>query len=198
MEKIKICYVIVNCKVTGPMNQTLNIIKYLNTDRFEVSLITLFKEEEDNTMLKEYKEIIKKCYCLDLTKFSSLIFGRNMLDKKLKEIKPDVIHALGMPPFRLSLKYKKAKHLVTLRNYAYEDYPSYYNKFIGPILAFCDINLIKKLNKKGEYFITCSKSLSIIYEKKEKIKLDFIRNGVDTSKFIAQDEKEIRKVKNKK
>lgn len=192
MKKIKICYVIVNCKVTGPMNQTLNIIKNLDSNIYDVSVITLFEEETNNTMLSKYKKIVKDCYCLHLTRTSSLIIGKFVLNKKLKEIQPDIIHALGMPPYRLSLIYKKAKHLVTLRNYAYEDYPSYYNEFIGPVLAWMDVHLIKKLYKKNEFFITCSNSLSKIYEEKENIKLEFIRNGVDTSRFPMKRENEIR------
>lgn len=192
MRKIKICYIIVNCKVTGPMNQTLNIIKNLDSNRYDVSVITLFDEETNNTMLKEYKKIVKDCYCLHLTRVSSLVIGKFSLNKKLKEIQPDIIHALGMPPYRLSLMYRKAKHLVTLRNYAYEDYPSYYNKFIGPVLAWMDVHLIKKLYKKNEFFITCSNSLSKIYEEKENIKLEFIRNGVDISRYPVKKENEIR------
>jgi len=191
MGKIKICYVIVNCKITGPMNQTLNIIKNLDSKKFEVSFITLFDEEENNSMIEEYKKVIKNHTCLNLNKIQSILYGKRILKKKLEKIKPDVIHALGMPPYRLSLAYKNAKHLVTLRNYMFEDYPSYYNKIIGPILAFLDMNLIKRLYKKGKTFVTCSRSLSAIYEEKENIKLQFIRNGVDTSKYIEKNYNEV-------
>ncbi|MBQ7410445.1 MAG: glycosyltransferase family 4 protein [Clostridia bacterium] len=185
MERIKICYVIVNCKITGPMNQTLNIIKNLNKDRYEVSFITLFDEEKNNSMIDLYLKECKNHYCLGLNRISSLVIGKKKLYEKLADIKPDVVHALGMPPYRLSLKYKDAKPLVTLRNYAYEDYPSYYNKLIGPILAYLDVSLIKKLHKKGNKFVTCSESLSNIYIEKEKLNLPYIRNGVDIEKYTT-------------
>lgn len=196
MKKIKICYVIVNCKITGPMNQTLNIIKNLSRDRYEISFITLFNEEENNSMIDLYKKECSKHYCLGLNRISSLIIGKKKLYEKLLDIKPDIVHALGMPPYRLSLKYKKAKPLVTLRNYAYEDYPSYYNKLIGPALAYLDINLIKKLHKKGNKFVTCSESLTNIYLEKEKLNIPYIRNGVDIEKYTTcsnEDKIELRK-----
>lgn len=193
MSKIKLCYVIVNCKVTGPMNQTLNIIKNLDKSKYNVSFVTLFSEEENNSMISEYNKVIKEHYCLNMSRISSLIYGKRKLKKVLEMINPDIIHALGMPPYRLSLKYKNAKHLVTMRNYPYDDYPSYYNKLIGPIMAFLDLHLIKKLYKKGEIFVTCSSSLSKIYEEKEKINLPFINNGVDIEKYqrAVNNEKEI-------
>lgn len=50
-----------------------------------------------------------------------------------------------MPPYRMTLGYKDAVHFVTLRNYCYEDYPDYYGKFMGTVMAFLDINLIKSV-----------------------------------------------------
>lgn len=181
--KIKICFVIVNCKITGPMNQTLNIIKYLDKNRFVVDMVTLFSEEEGNSMYEAYENECNHCYCLNLTKIQSILYGSQQLKRLFDEIKPDIIHGLGMPPYRLSLGYAKAKHTVTLRNYCYEDYPSYYNKLIGYPLAFLDINLIRKKIKKGNRFVTCSKSLSAIYREHEKMEIPFIRNGVDIDKY---------------
>ncbi len=98
-------------------------------------------------------------------------------------MKPDLVQGLGMPPYSLSLGYKKTIHLVTLRNYCHEDYPDKYGKLLGRILAFKDLRLIKKQVKNCKTFVTCSKSLSEIYQKKHGFDFAFIRNGVDTSKY---------------
>lgn len=181
--KIKIVYLIVNCKITGPMNQTLNIIKNLDQNNFTPILITLFPEEKDNSMLDKYKIYCNEQYCLNLNKFSSILFGKSKVTKILKQICPDIVHGLGMPPYRLSLNYKNTNHLVTLRNYCFDDYPSYYGKIIGIPLAYLDMFLIKKMSNKGNKIVTCSKSLTDIYEKRHGITFSFIRNGVDTSLF---------------
>ena len=183
MNTYKIVYLITNCKKTGPMNQTLNIIRNLDKDKFTPIIITIFPECENNSMIDSYKEICKEVYCLNMNKFSSILYGRKKLKVLLEEIKPDLIHSVGMPPYTMSLAYEKSKHLVTLRNYCYEDYPSKYGKVLGNVLAVKDMNLIKKQVKKGEIFVTCSKSLSNIYKKEHNFNFKFIRNGVDISKY---------------
>lgn len=187
MKKIKLCFLIVNCKITGPMNQTLNIIKNIDRKKFEICFVTLFDEEKENSMIDDYKKICNEHYCLHLNKIKSLIYGKYKLKKILKYLSPDIIHSLGMPAYRMSLIYKSAKKLVTLRNYPYDDYPSYYNKIIGPIMAFFDLKLIKNLYKKDKVFVTCSKNLSDIYKKRQNINFQYICNGVDIKKYYRVD-----------
>ena len=182
MKRIKLVYLITNCKIAGPINQTLNIIKNLDSNLYEIYLVTLFNEEINNSILNNYLSYCKKHYCLKLNKFTALLLGKYKLHQILKNLKPDLVHSVGMPAFRMSTHYKKTNHLVTLRNYPYDDYPSYYNKFIGTIMAFFDISLIKRRNKYKE-FVTCSSSLSEIYLKKHNLSIPFIRNGVDNEKF---------------
>ena len=91
MNTYKIVYLITNCKKTGPMNQTLNIIRNLDKDKFTPIIITIFPECENNSMIDSYKEICKEVYCLNMNKFSSILYGRKKLKVLLEEIKPDLI-----------------------------------------------------------------------------------------------------------
>lgn len=181
--KYKIVYFITNCKKTGPMNQTLNIIHNMDRTMFDPILVTLFKEDAGNSILAEYKKVCSACYCLNMNKYNSILLGKQKLSNLLKEIKPDLIHSVGMPPYTISLAYKDAIHFVTLRNYCYDDYPHKYGKILGRVLAFKDMNLIKKQIKRGETFVTCSESLSKIYKEKHGLNVEYIRNGVDISKY---------------
>ena len=185
--KYKIAYIITNCKNTGPMNQTLNIIKNLDRTQFEPIIITLFLEDLGNSVIQKFLDEVPEVYCLKMNKLQSIFKGKKRLKQLLKSVKPDFIHALGMPPYTMSLSYKNAIHLVTLRNYCYEDYPDKYGKFVGKILAMKDMHLIKKQIKNGEKFVTCSKSLSSIYKEKEKLDIQFIQNGVDVNNYKLTD-----------
>lgn len=187
MAKIKICYVIVNCKIAGPMNQTLNIIRNLDKKVFDAAFVTLFDEVAGNSMIESYKKECCFLGCLGLSKVNSLIIGSSKLKKVLEDYKPDIVHSVGMPAYRMALSYKKAKPLVTMRNYMYEDYPSHYNKVIGTPLAFLDMNLLNRQIKKGEHFVCCSKSLSDIYFEKQNLSLPYIRNGVEIQKYPLKD-----------
>lgn len=195
--KYKIVYVITNCKNSGPMNQTLNIIKNLDRKMFEPIVVTLFLEDLGNSVVQRYLDVVPEFHCLGMSKIESVLKGKKKLTELLEKIKPDIIQGLGMPPYTMSLGYKNAVHLVTLRNYCYQDYPDKYGKMLGKILAHKDMHLIKKQVKHKETFVTCSESLSKIYETKNKLKFDFIRNGVDVKKYTYANEKEKNEMKKK-
>lgn len=182
--KYKIAYIITNCKNSGPMNQTLNIIKNLNREMFEPIVITLFQEDLGNSVVQRYLDVVPEFYCLGMGKLYSIVEGKKKLIVLLNRIRPNVIHGLGMPPYTMSLGYTEAIHLVTLRNYCYQDYPDKYGKLLGTILAHKDIALIRKQVKKGETFVTCSQSLAEMYKKYENLKFNYIRNGVDVASYV--------------
>ena len=102
-----------------------------------------------------------------------------------------------MPPYRMTLGYKRAIHFVTLRNYCYEDYPDYYGKIPGTVMAFLDLNLIKKRMAAGEPFVTCSESLTKMYRSRQNMEIPYIRNGVDVSQYTKRNCDEIDDVRRK-
>ena len=186
-----------NCKKNGPIKQTLNIIRNMDREIFEPYLITVWPEELDNSMIDEYKNLGISVYSANVSKKKSIIFGKQAIKKILKEIKPDIVQGVGMPPYRMTLGYKDAVHFVTLRNYCYEDYPDYYGKFMGTVMAFLDINLIKKRMVMGEPFVTCSESLTKMYKNKQNMEIPFIRNGVDVSQYTKRNVNEVPEIRKK-
>ncbi len=185
--KYKIVYVITNCKNSGPMNQTLNIIKNLDRDMFEPIVVTLFQEDLGNSVVQRYLDVVPEFHCLGMSKVDSIIEGKKKLADLLGKIRPDLIQGLGMPPYTMSLGYTEAVHLVTLRNYCYQDYPDKYGKLLGNVLAHKDMHLIAQQIKKGETFITCSQSLTNIYRQNHNMEFGFIRNGVDIDQYQYAD-----------
>ena len=97
----------------------------------------------------------------------------------------------------MTLGYKSAIHFVTLRNYCYEDYPDYYGKIPGTVMAFLDLNLIKKRMAAGEPFVTCSESLTKMYRSRQNMEIPYIRNGVDVSQYTKRNCNEIDDVRKK-
>lgn len=197
MEKIRIAFVETNCKKNGPIKQTVNIIQHMDRDLFEPMLITVWPEDIENSMIEEYQKLDIPIHCCGLSKVQSIFLGAREINKILKQFKVDIVHSVGMPPYRMSLKYKDAIHFTTLRNYCYEDYPDHYAKGIGTILAFADMQLIKSRLKMGEPFVTCSESLTKIYREKEGLEFSFIRNGVDVSKYTKRNIDEVEVLRTK-
>ena len=46
--KINVCYIISSLSNEGPTNVLYNIIKYMDFDRFRVSLVTMIPEKENS------------------------------------------------------------------------------------------------------------------------------------------------------
>ena len=186
MSKIKVTFVETNCKKNGPIKQTLNIIRNMDKKFFEPSLVTVWPEENDNSMIVEYKQLGIPVLSANISKKESILFGQHAVCHILEQLQPDIVQGVGMPPYRMTLSYKKAIHFVTLRNYCYEDYPDYYGKIPGTIMAFLDLNLIKKRMAAGEPFVTCSESLTKMYRSRQNIEIPYIRNGVDVSQYTKR------------
>ncbi len=190
-NKIKIVYLMTACKRKGPIEQTLNIIKNLDTEKFYPILITIY-EEDKNSRLNEYIPFVNEHYYINTSKKSILLRKTKPLDNLLMEIKPDIVHTLGLFPDLYVSNLNKYSQITTLRNYVYEDYPKKFGKFKGLVMAKLHLKAIKNITK----VLTCSKSLSKIYQKKLHLNFEYIQNGVDITKYnvITKERKyEIRK-----
>ena len=197
MSKIKVTFVETNCKKNGPIKQTLNIIRNMDKEVFEPSLVTVWPEDADNSMIDEYKKLDIPVLSANMSKKKSVLFGKKAVGQLLEQLQPDIVQGVGMPPYRMTLGYKRAIHFVTLRNYCYEDYPDYYGKIPGTVMAFLDLNLIKKRMAAGEPFVTCSESLTKMYRSRQNMEIPYIRNGVDVSQYTKRNCDEIDDVRRK-
>lgn len=197
MRKIKVTFVETNCKKNGPIKQTLNIIRNMDKETFEPSLVTVWPEDADNSMIDEYKKLGISVLSANISKRKSVFFGKKAVGQLLEQLQPDIVQGVGMPPYRMTLGYKKAIHIVTLRNYCYEDYPDYYGKIPGTVMAFLDLNLIRKRMAAGEPFVTCSESLTKMYKNRQNMEIPYIRNGVDVSQYTKRNREEIDDIRRK-
>lgn len=193
-NKKRIIYVMTSCRKTGPTQQTLNIIKNLDQTLFEPILITLY-EEGTSSKLSEYLPYIAEHYFVNLSKRNILLNKYQGLEKLLLELKPDIIHTVGVFPDYVISRIKTFKHVFTLRNYVYDDYLALFGKIKGMILARMQLYAVKHTEK----VVACSQSLSEIYKQKLKLNFDFIRNGIDTHQFFpatVEEKKRIREFLN--
>lgn len=179
-KKIRIVYLMTSCKKLGPTQQTLNIIKNLDQDVFEPILITINDEEADSRMA-DYLPYVTAHYLVKTGKKEIVLGQDGALRKKLEDLKPDIIHTVGVFPDYAVSQIGKYKQIHTLRNYIYDDYPAKFGKVKGTILAKLQLSAMKKSSKA----IACSESLTKIYQEKLGLEYDFIRNGVDVDQYTA-------------
>jgi glycosyltransferase involved in cell wall biosynthesis len=105
------------------------------------------------------------------------------LKKKLNEIKPNIIHSLGVFPDYAICRMKNFNQVMTLRNFVWDDYPKRVGVVNGTIASIMQLYAAKKVTKT----VVCSKSLSEIYSKKLKLNFDYVQNGVDIEKYAPCD-----------
>ena len=191
-KRTRIVYLMTSCKKCGPTQQTLNIIKHLDPERFEPILITMYDELADSRMA-DYLPYVAAHYLVKTGKKSILLGQDDKLRAKLAELQPDIIHTVGVFPDYAVSQIAKYKQIHTLRNYMYDDYPAKFGKLKGGILARLQISAMKKSDKT----VTCSQSLSQIYEKKMHLSYDFIRNGVDVEQYTIPTGEEKKKMREK-
>lgn len=175
---MRIVFLMTSCKKSGPVQQMLNIIKYLNRKEFEPHLVTLYPEDKESSQLDKYLPYVTHHF-VPTGKINMLLGSDNTLWDVLNKIQPDVIHSLGVfPDFAVS-RMKRWNHIITLRNYIFDDYPAKFGKLQGGILARLHLYAMKHTSKT----VACSESLSKIYKERLGLDYGFIRNGVDVEQY---------------
>lgn len=177
--KTKIVYLMTSCRKSGPTEQTLNIIKNLDREKFEPVLVTIYEEELD-TRINDYLPYVSGHHTILMGKKKIIAKKNGKMIDFLKELKPDIIHSVGVFPNYLISSIGFNNHIFTLRNFAYEDYPAKFGKARGMFLAKLQISAINNTNT----VVSCSKSLQEMYSEKLGIKTECIQNGVDTNKYL--------------
>ncbi|WP_179632143.1 glycosyltransferase family 4 protein [Clostridium peptidivorans] len=183
MQQYKILYIISSLKRCGPVNQLYGIIKYLDRNRFEPIILTLFKESDDSRAT-DFHALDVKTYCLNVNRKNSFYKSKELIKGSVEKINPDLIHSHGFRPDLYTYKYlNKYKHCNTIHNYPYEDYVMTYGKILGRAMAYKHIAMFSKMN----YPIACSYTISNKLKKDLDKEIYTIQNGIDEEKFSLVD-----------
>ncbi len=187
-----ICYFVSSLVRTGPTNQLSYIIKYLDRDKYNPIIITLF-EESNKTLVDYFINVLKvEVICLRSNKKNALISAKKELEKLLDERKIDTIQTQGLLADYISFKQIRGSYekISTIRNFPLDDYKNIFGKTLGNILAKKHINLIRN---NRDSFVACSQTIRDTFKEQKNIELRFIQNGVDIEKFKpSKDKKNIR------
>lgn len=178
--KYKVVYLMTRLRKSGPVGQTLDLIRKLDRTLFKPVVVTLYKENVSDSMLNQYYHAGAEIHCMNLGRIKSIVDGGHKVAEYLAAINPDIIHSVGMPLYRMAIHYNKCPNFTTIHNYVFDDYPVKYGAVLGMVMAKRDLKLI---GQNSDHMVTCSKSLSTMYKGKNSITVDYIRNGVDCSRF---------------
>ena len=193
-EKKNVVILMTACKKKGPTEQMLNLITYMDRNIFNPILITIYDEPSDGTsQLQKYLDLGIEHIHIPLSKADVLLGKTAKLKKKLDEINPAIIHAVGTFPGYAVNAMKRSGYVFTLRNFVYEDNIAKYGKLPGTLMAKLDLAILKNAAQVW----TCSESLAKKYKKELNLDFPFIRNGVNVSRFIRPTEEEKKEMRSK-
>lgn len=193
-RNINLAFLVTACKKSGPIEQMLNILTYLDGEKFNPVLITLYEEPTDGTsQLQRYLDLGVKHIHVPLSKFDILIGHTKALKNKLDSLHVDIVHALGVfPDYALSMM-KYQGHVTTLRNFVYEDYPVKFGKVLGNVIAKMHLYAIKRTEQTW----VCSASLKRKYKEELGLQYPYIQNGVNVSAFVKPTENQKNEMRKK-
>lgn len=157
---MKITYILSTLKSSGPVNQLFNVIKpMLESNDFEISIITLSQECDKDSKFNDFKAIGVNIYCLNMSRLKGAFFLKSSIKQLITEISPDIVHSQGIRADMIMASIHSREfesHWVsTAHNFPYEDYIPKYGQFKGTLMAKSHIASLRKCNN----LISCSKSL---------------------------------------
>lgn len=169
--KKKILYMINSLKNGGPVNMLYMMVKYIDTDKFDVTLLALNPSPDTNS--REFP--VSKCNVIVL-KEEGIAQTIKAAQKVVDILIPDIIHSHGGMADVVNSKIK-GKHVTfsTVHCDPYEDFCMKKGKILGTLKASVFIHTMMKINNP----IACSETVSRKIKRRKGISIDFVRNGID-------------------
>ncbi len=163
--KIKVAYVISTFRKCAPTNQLLNILRHIDYNQFEVSVITLSPEPADSIIDKAKTFPLTFCP-LNLGRVSGIWRLKHRLTNAIKWIEPDILHSSGWRCDSIVSKLNRgAGWIATCRNLPHLDYTLKFGKLSGNCIAGSHVRALKKCRN----LICCSNAMKVEYEQHYKI-----------------------------
>lgn len=178
-KKNKVVYVFTSCKRSGPVQIMYNLIKEMDREIFEPILVTLYDEVKNESDLDKFISLGVQHYKIPLGKIDILLNKTVALKRLLNDINPSIIHSMGVFPDYAVSNMGFNCQVITLHNYMHEDFIAKFGVIKGTVLEKLQMSGVKKAAKVW----TCSESLSRMYKKRNNLYFDYIRNGVDVSRY---------------
>lgn len=178
-RKLNMIYLISRARVSGPVNQGLNILNGMKINgRINSSLVTISPEIATNSWLYKFKDDEISTFSLN-TPLWKIFFCINKFKKFLNDNNIDIIHSSGFRANFISVLMPKKFFKISTQRCSPQDIGEKFPPILRGFLSYLYIKLIKKINVN----VACSKSLRDIYQKKYNMAIPFVQNGVNTEMF---------------
>ncbi|MRL66802.1 glycosyltransferase [Lactococcus lactis subsp. lactis] len=176
MDKIKIVYLINSIKIGGPVNMIYNLVKNLDTQKFDITVIGI--SDIPSNKKKDFSDI--SCKVMELGVTGNVLSREKKVIEIINEISPAIVHSHGGIADNINGKLKKSILKVnTIHCAPNEDYVFKNGKILGNLKSFFYYNNLKKIGTT----IACSKTVSDKIKSYKGVAYKYIQNGIDTQEI---------------
>jgi glycosyltransferase involved in cell wall biosynthesis len=187
MIKTKILYVVSTLSKSGPTFVLSNIVKSLDRDKFDPSILTLSPEPQD-TMAEYFRDSLGVgVESLKLSRVRGFLEATPKIYHYCRKHEIDVIHTHGLRADWV-VRNLKVPRVSTLHNYPYSDYTMLFGKLPGTILAASHLQCLKKI----DHPVVVSRAVSEMLSRHHNYEIAVVRNGVDISSHDCVDKSLLR------
>ena len=178
MKKIKILYLVSTLKKCGPINILYGIIKGLDHELFDISILCLSSENKMSMQI-QFENLGCRMINLNNSRLKGAFKNKETVNKILNSNQIDIVHSHGFRADMINADLKSVCRFTTIHNFPGEDYVLQYGKVKGSIMA----NKHTKAIARIEHRIACSTYTSEKFSRAYNLKSSCIKNGIVTGLF---------------
>lgn len=173
---IKLAFIIDSIHLGGPGNVLRTMLRGLDMNKFDITLITLFKKRNDEDVINELKSLGVNVVMFNFeNKIDFILFSNIKLKKIISKKHFDIIHSHGLCPDILNARTRNIKNISTIHCNIFEDYPNTYGKLKGKIMIKLHLMYLKKMCRQ----ICVSETVRNSFKNYLK-NTSVIRNGIES------------------
>lgn len=185
--KSKILYFVSRLRAGGPSTQLKYIIQNISSE-WDPIVLTL-SPEDGATARPTFEDEGIPVQSFELSRYGGLFKAPMQLRQFCRDVNPTVVHSQGIRPDLLSALFlNEYPRVVTLRNYAYEDYPAKYGTLRGYPAAMAHLAAVRRVDVPVACSYAVQQKLS-----EHRIETKVIQNGVDTQIYQPANSKKEKK-----
>jgi len=183
-NKIRVLYLVSTLRNTGPTNQLFNIVRGLNKEKFDATVMTL-SPEPVNTKVDDFKDVGIKVVPIGLSRLAGFIYAKKMVEEYILNEGVDILHCQGVRADSIAAKLEgSCITMATMRNFPQLDYPMTYGKIIGSIFKIWHLANLRRIGS----VVGVSESVSTNLNRFGVQNVVTINNGVDIGRFKTLDQ----------
>lgn len=173
MKKIKICYAISSLANQGPPNVLYNMIRYMDFERFDVSIITMV-DEPAGSRIDEFRALPIKVVQMSPQGAQNPLAMYLALRRAVRAEAPDIVHVhCPRSRFLVPLLPKRFKTVETVHIYPGVQQRVLYGKVKGQVVIW----LSNFFTKRMDLPLACSESVAESYLREQGFRMQAIPNG---------------------